>query len=170
MGRAKTLTCQQYTDANQTRRWKRPKKIPGKRWWGVEIVRGDVAAPDGAVVAEIGAEATAVIGEPDGGGLVLGAGEEQHAPSSISAASLSSPHYYFLFLLLPRTLSFLPPSLPLPRSDPREDGELASTFQPEEKKKEKTRNLRPWVLFSRCMSLWWSSLQYLPLDLWDYGL
>lgn len=41
-----------------------------------EGVAGDVAGPDGAVVAAVGAEALAVVGEPDGGSVVLRAREE----------------------------------------------------------------------------------------------
>lgn len=40
---------------------------------------GNIAAPDGSIVAAVGAEALAVVGEPDGGGVVLGAGEEKIA-------------------------------------------------------------------------------------------
>lgn len=50
-----------------------------RRGWGPRRLTGDVAAPDGAVVAAVGAEALAVVGEPDGGGVVLGAGEEEVA-------------------------------------------------------------------------------------------
>lgn len=42
-------------------------------------VTRDVAAPNGAVVAAVGAEALAVVGEPDVRGVVLGAGEEEVA-------------------------------------------------------------------------------------------
>lgn len=42
-------------------------------------VAGDVAGPNGAVVAAVGAETLAIVGEPDSGGVVLRAGEEEIA-------------------------------------------------------------------------------------------
>lgn len=50
----------------------RRKKLKDK----VELT-GDITAPDGAVVASIGAKTLAVVGEPDGRHVVLGAGEEE---------------------------------------------------------------------------------------------
>lgn len=53
-----------------------------KKWRQREGERartGDVAAPYGAIVALVRAEALAVVGEPDGRGEVLGAGEEEVA-------------------------------------------------------------------------------------------
>lgn len=41
------------------------------------VITRNVAAPNGAVMATVSAEALAVIGKPNGRGMVLGAREEQ---------------------------------------------------------------------------------------------
>nr|GMD66614.1 hypothetical protein DVH24_042731 [Ipomoea batatas] len=47
-------------------------KLKGKRG-----ITGDVTAPNSAVVTAVGAEALAIVGIPDGRGVILGAGKEQ---------------------------------------------------------------------------------------------
>lgn len=47
-------------------------KLKGKRG-----ITGDVTAPNSAVVTAVGAEALAIVGIPDGRGVIFGAGKEQ---------------------------------------------------------------------------------------------
>ena len=74
---------------------------------------GDIAAPDGAVVAAVGAETLAVVGEPDGWGVVLCAREEQIAVSIVLQERQwplvpfhqYRPHFDYQFLSLSLSLS-----------------------------------------------------------------
>jgi hypothetical protein len=71
-------------------------------------VAGDVAGPDSAVVAAVGAEAVAVVGVPDRGGVVLGAGEEevpvavvaQERERALVALHQDRPHRVSLLLVV----------------------------------------------------------------------